>query len=521
MRTVLAALLLAAAAPGARAADEPTATIAPETDPTVLQVMGKFKDDPAVTDTVVQRVMKSGLIGQITPETEDGPREEAVRKWIKTDPASAARIALGLFHDDQVGKPEFEQNLIHQMNVTYEANPGAQKNVYNRLRRNAKESGLVKKQSDEMSADEQSELLRSLFEGKGSSGNKVISGKGQENGNIPDKPAAPATSFNGIYDRLGAGNLRGYSPQLMSLQSSLNTRRPPGAPPLIETGKLDYPTLSYPAYGMKFDVGNLDQRLRADRIMALARLANHKLTAQDWKDPDIEAMLKSQVPPDKLSPRLLKAGELAAKARAALEAFQAAAEKAKNPNAITRALLMELGAKQKETARWITAAAIEEELARLEPLEGFLTPELLAAVDAVPAPQPQRESYKRRGQELKDKVGQVKANAEKALALLEADAWASSLADVDKLTSQNRDLKANLGRDVEDYARVPYRAADARVVQPRWRDMLDDAAVKWAPSLSYSREVAQRRGRLSRLLSVFGMIAAGDANGAHTALVNE
>jgi hypothetical protein len=520
MNVARAALLLAWLSLPAAAADAPSATMAPESDPTILSLMDKMKSDPAITDLIVRRVMKSELAGRITTETEDEPKEAAIRKWLENDRASAARVGLGLMHDDNVGKPEYEQNLLHQMDVTYEENPGAKKNIFNRLVRNAKESRLVRKQSEEMSADEQSEILRKLFEGLGGGG-KVISGKGEENGKVPDAKAAPATSFNGIYDRLGAGNLRGYSPQLMGLQSSLNTHRPPGAPPLIETGKLDYATLSYPAYAMKYDVGNLDTKLRADRIMALAALAGHKLTAQDWKDKDIEAMLASQVPPGKLSPRLAKAAELAAKARAALEAFQDAAEKAKNPAHISRGLLMELGAKQKETARWITAAAIDEELARLEPLEGFLTPELLAAIDAVPAPQPQRAAYKRRGEELKAKVAQVKANAEKALGILESDAWASSLGDVDKLTSANRDLKANLGRDVEDYARVPYRAADARVVQPRWREMLDDAAVKWAPTLSYSRGVAQRRGRLTRLLSVFSMIAAGDANGAHAALIND
>ncbi|MDE2143405.1 MAG: hypothetical protein KGJ84_13440, partial [Elusimicrobia bacterium] len=120
-----------------------------------------------------------------------------------------------------------------------------------------------------------------------------------------------------------------------------------------------------------------------------------------------------------------------------------------------------------------------------------------------------------------DRIGRIKANAEKAVASLESDGWAAALGDVDKLVADNRDLKANLTRDVEDYGRTPFRIADARVVQPRWREMMDDAAVKWAPSLAYSRDVARRRGSLARLLSVFGMISAGDADGAHVAIVNE
>lgn len=518
MRAV--ALLLLLLAPFAAAQDEPTSSGADETDPAVIEIRDKLKNDPAIANIVAERVAKSRLIDLITEDADNAVRVEAAKKWIENDPDSAARVAMGLLHDDKVGKPEYEENLLKQLGKTYGANPGAAKNLFSRLKKNAKDSKLIKKQAEDMSPDEQREILRTLFEGQGAQNNKVISGKGEENGKFTPTSAAPATAFNGIYDRLGAGNLRGYSPQLMALQSSLNTHRPPGAPPLVETGKLDYATLSYPGHGMKYDVTNLESRLRADRILALARLAGRTLSARDWKDPDLEAKLLAAVPADKLSPRLKHAAELAAKARAALDAFSAAAEKSKNPNNISRALLMELGAKQKETARWITAAAIEEELARLEPLEGFLTPELLAAIDAVPAPAADRQAYRRRGEALKAKVAQVKANAEKALAFLESDAWASALADVDKLMAENRDLKANLGRDVEDYSRVPFRAADARVVQPRWRDMLDDAAVKWAPSLTYSRGVSLRRGRLSRLLAVFTTIASGDANGAHTALLN-
>jgi hypothetical protein len=522
MRLLRAAAMLTLLAAPAAAQDEPTATRGAETDPAVIEIRDKLKSDPAIADVVAQRVARSQLIGLVTDDADPAAKLAAAKKWIEADPDAAARVAIGLVHDDQTGKPEYEDNLLLQMRKEYGGNPGADKNLFGRLRKNAKDSKLLKKQSEDMSADEQREILRTLFEGQGSQSNKVISGKDQENGKIPDKAAAaPATSFNGIYDRLGAGNLRGYSPQLMSLQSALNARRPPGAPPLIETGKLDYATLSYPAYGMKFDVGNLDARLRQDRILALARLAGKTLSARDWKDPDLEAKLAASVPADKLSPRLKHAAELAAKARAALEAFAAAAEKSKNPNAVSRALLVELGQKQKETARWITAAAIEEELSRLEPLENFLTAELLAAIDAVPVPQPSRDAYKRRGEALKAKVAQVKANAEKALALLESDGWAAALGQVDGLVSDNRDLKANLGRDVDDFSRTPFKIADARVVQPRWRDMLDDFAVKWAPSLSYSRSVAVRRGRLARLLSVFGLISSGEANGAHNALVNE
>lgn len=518
----LAIVLLLALAPTARGQDDPASTVAAESDPVILDLMKKMKDDPALADAVAERVTRSRLVGKITDSRDHDQQLEAVKKWIADDPASAARIGLGLAGDDTTGKTTYEDMLLKQMGVTYEENEGAQRNIYNRLKRGAKDSRLLKKQSEDISPDEQSEIIKNLFEGKGTQSDRVISGKGQADGKIPEGAAAgPATAFNGIYDRLSAGNLRGYSPQLMSLQSALNQRRPPGAPPLIETGKLDYATLSYPAYGMEFDVRNLEARERQDRVLALARAAGVTLAARDWRDPQLEQKLQAKAPDAKLSAHLARRAELRAKARAALDKFSQDAEAAKSPNGITRGLLIQLGQDQKESARWIADAALEEELSRLEPLEGFLTPELLAAVDAVPAPAATRESYKRRGQALDQRVKRIKANAQKAQGLLEGDSWASSLGQVDSLVADNRDLKAGLGRDVEDFARTPFKIAESRVSQPRWRDMLDDLAVKWAPALSYSRQVAFRRGRLARLLNVFELIASGDANGAHTALLND
>ncbi|HEX4048810.1 MAG TPA: hypothetical protein VH309_13285, partial [Elusimicrobiota bacterium] len=419
-----------------------------------------------------------------------------------------------LASDDQTGTTNYEDALLAQLSKSYEANPGAEKNLFGRLRKTAKDSKLLSKQSQDMSADERAELLRTMFEGKGSESDRVLTMK--SDGKPPsDRPST--ASFNGIYDRLSARNLRGYSPQLLALQSALSSRRPPGAPALIETGKLDYATLSYPAYSMDYDARNLEKRLRAQRVLALAKLAGRTLTERDWADPDLEAKLAAQVSPDKLSPRFKARAELAAKARAALAAFLAAAETAKDPNAISRGLLVDLGAKQKETARWLRAAALEEELSRLDDLDGFLTPELLAAVAAAPAPADERDAYKRRGEALKARVAQVKSGAEKALALLESDGWAGALAEVDRLVAVNQDLERALPRDVGDYSRVPFGIRDSMLVQPRWREWLDDLAVKWAPSLSYSRAVAFRRGRLTRYMSVFGLIASGDADGAHAA----
>ena len=483
-----------------------------------LELQDALRSDPELVEAVAQRVARSQLIGLLTREEDPSARVAAAKKWIEKDPDSAADIALGLGSDDQRGSPAYETALLKRLNYRgrgYENNPGAKKNLFNRLRKNARDSKLLKKQTEDLSPEEQHELLRSFFEGKDARSEKTLDGT-----SASGQSAAPAaSSFNGYYDRLSAGNLHGYSPQLMALQSSLNTRRPPGAPTLIETGKIDYATLSYPAYAMSYDIENLDSRLRRDRILAAARLAGRTLSARDWKDPNLEATLTASVPPDKLLPRFKRRAALAAKARAALAAFAAAAAKSKDPRAISRELLIELSRRQKEGARWIAAAALEEELSRLADLEGFPTPELLAAIDAVPAPTPERDAYKRRGQSLKAVVSRLKANALKAQSLLESAAWENSLESVDQLVVENRGLKKNLFRDIDDFSRVPFQIAESLLRQPRWREWLDDFAVRWAPNLSYSRAVALRRGRLSHLLNAFGLIASGDAEAAHASLL--
>ena len=517
----VALLFLLSTLPARAQEDAPTVESAPETDPAVIKVGDKLKNDPAFLDAVAARLARSQLIGRLTTDPSEGARLAAAKDWIASDPDAAAHVALGLARDDASGASNYENALLAQLGTSYGNNPGADKNLFGRLRKSAKDSNLLKKQDRDMSEDEKREILRTLFEGQGSESGKVLTM--QDDGKASsEKPATgSATAFNIMYDRLSAGNLRGYSPQLRSLQNALCARRPPGAPALVETGKLDEATLSYPAYGMSYDVGNLEQRIRQDRLLALARLAGRTLSARDWKDQNLEAALAVRVSADKLPPRLQRRAALAAKARAALAAFSAAAAKAKDPNAITRGLLVELGRRQKETARWIAAAALEEELSRLEPLEGFLTPGLRAAIDAAPVASAERDAYQRRGAALQARIAALKANADKAQGLLSSDAWSGALAAVDKLVAENQDLKRDLGRDVDDFSRVPFRVAESRVSEPRWRVWLDDLAVKWAPSLEYSRGAARRRGRLSRFLAAFGLIASGDANGAHAALVDE
>ncbi|MEK7384140.1 MAG: hypothetical protein AAB262_12755 [Elusimicrobiota bacterium] len=498
----------------ASAGDAPKTRASDEKNPAVLAVKERLTGDQGATDALADRLLNSRLGGMLSTERDAGTRLAAIKDWIANDPDSAARLAIGLASDEKNGNTLFEDSLFRQSRTTYEDNPGAKKNVFGRLTKAAKDSSLIKKQTDEMGEDERRELLRTLFEGKGAQSERVITQKDGGKSSTEKPAAGPATAFSGYYDRLSGGNLRGYSPQLLSLQSALNSRRPPGAPHLVETGKLDYATLSYPGHGMRYDLGNLDERLRRERIIQLARLAGQTLTARDWKDPDLEAKLRAKAPADKFSPRLARRAALLDRARKAVADFDAAAAQSKDANAITKGLLVELGRDQKEASRWIAAAALEEELSRLESEEGLLSAELLAVIDAVPASPTQRAAYKKRGEALKAKYAQAKANALKAQGLLESPAWAASLAEVDRLVAENQSLRRNLLRDVDMFARVPWRIRESLVVQPRWREVLDGLALKWAPGTAFARAVAVRRNRLSRYLGVFAQVAAGDLDAA-------
>jgi hypothetical protein len=272
--------------------------------------------------------------------------------------------------------------------------------------------------------------------------------------------------------------------------------------------------LAYPSYAMDYDVRGLESRLARDRLFALAKLAGVMLTAADLRDPDLEKKLLAKIPADRLPPGFKRRAELAAKARAALQAFLDAAAAAKDPASISKNLIVGLGRLQQDAARWITAAALEEDASHIDELDDFLTPELRLAIEACPAAPPTRASYLGRGEELAARVASARADVRKASDLLTNDGWQSALAEIDRLTNSERAARKTLEREVPVYTRVPYRLAGAARTQARWRDWLDDMAVKWAPSTSYAKNVSARRARLSRWLGLFLRISGGDLDGA-------
>ncbi len=485
----------------------------------IAELKAKLEADPGLLEALVDRVLASKIAGAISSESDATKKRTQVREFMKNDLGSAAEIAMGLQRDQDSGTHLFENTVTRHLRQTFRRG-NTNRGAFGVLKGAAKTSKQMGKPDNEAGDDERREIMRNMFDGLGAQGERTITGSAPEGKPASDTPAPSAALANTFYDRLSAGNIRGYSPQLMALQSSLNQRRPPGAPALIETGKLDHATLGYPAHALKYDLANVEDRLRRARIAELANLAGVRLTERDMKDPGLEAKLLAKVPADKLKKRFAARAAANARARAALDAFEATAAKSKDPNQITKGLLIELSGKQREASRWLTAAALEEELARIESEEGFMTADLLAAIDAVPAPAPVRESYKRRGEAYAARLAKLKANAQGALDALQSDAWLSRVGEIEKMLAENSGLRRNISRDVSDYRLVPFRVGEAVLKQPRWREILDDLLVRYLKSTSYGREVASRRGKLSRFLSIFGQIASGDLDGSHLALVN-
>lgn len=479
----------------------------------------QLEGDPGLQKALVDRIMQSKIAATISDDQDADKKRAAVRNWVQGDLASASEIALGLAKDEADGTHLFENTLVKHLKQTFRRN-NSNRGAFGVLKGAAKTSKPTTLADQQAGEEEKRELLRNLFEGKGSQGGKVITGQAPE-----DKPSSADTPANAalassLYDRLSIGNIRGYSPQLIGLQSALNLRRPPGAPKLIETGKLDHATLSYPAYGLRYDLVNVEERLRRSRIAALATMGGVQLTESDMKDLGLETRLLAKIPADKLPKRFSSRAAANDRARTALAAFEATAEKSKDLSQITKGLLIELSGRQREAARWLTAASLEEEMARIESEEGFLTADLLAAIDAVPASAAIRETYKRRGAAYKERLAKLKANAQSSLDALQSDAWLTRIGEIDKMLADSQNLRRNISRDISDYRLVPYRVAEGALKQPRWREILNDLLVRYAKGTSYGRDIANRRGKLSRFLGIFGQIASGDLDGAHLSLIN-
>ncbi|MBI5209260.1 MAG: hypothetical protein HY927_04715 [Elusimicrobia bacterium] len=518
-RPLVAALVGALVAwPGALAAQ--TTPSPADNDLLIRRMQETLESDPATVDSLAERIARSSLASGFTAAREPEERLRDIKGWIASNTSQAAQIAVGLARDDAEGSDEFESSLRNSYRVEQtklEQSANLDKTLLGGLRRQGKQSKLLK-DSAELKDEEQREVLKAVFEGGGNASNKIVSyGGGPGGGADGSKGAVSPLAGPGFYDRLNTGNLTGYSPQLLSLQSALNARRVPGAPRLDETGRLDFETLNYPSYQMRFDLRNLELRLRYERNYALARLLGQEksLKPEQLIDPEVGRRLEAEAKGRaKSDARLSKRLKVLDRIKGVLAEFEAAAAVSRDPSRITKGLLQALGSKQKEAARWITIASLEEELSMIAAEEGFFSPELLKAIEACPVDDGVKAAYKRRGEDYARKLSALKANDESAIASLESDAWAASVDKIERLLASNADLRKNLSRNIRDFTDTPFRLAASFRPRPRWRQIVDDLIRRFLPSSDYAIRLRRQETELSLLKDVFHKIATGDLDAA-------
>jgi hypothetical protein len=486
---------------------------------------GKLQSDPQESEKLVERIMKSRLADRISGADNPAQQQAEIAAFIKSDPKSAAGIGVGLAQDDANGTNDFENAVTARVQKKLVLNKNYKGGVFGNLKKNAKDSGLLKKQSDGIAEEEQREILKSLFEGKGGQSARILTQQLDDKAKTDSGPGSVGAPGSGgltasYYDRLSGGNLRGYSPQLQAMQSALNARRAPGSPKLIETGKLDFETLSYPSYGMKFDIEGLSKRLRYERNFALARLLGleGRYKGEQLLDPAVEAKLLEGAAGKTLPPGFQRRLDALEKARAALERFQQAALSAKDPEKISRQLLMTLGELQKESARWITVASLEEEVQRLDFEKDFLTPELLQTINACPVPEAERAAFIRRGEEFQRSVRKLKADDEAAIAGLQGEHWQQRIAEIERALADAGQLRRNLLRNIDVYRTAAYRLYGSLDRRPGWRKTLDGYAESLLASSAYAKKLRSERRARELLKDVFLKIAAGNLDAAFTVL---
>lgn len=512
---------------GLTSAEDEVAGTAAETEQTAQAraFLEALQRDPSVGYSLAARIGESRIAPHISSASDPAQRLAEIRKWVGENPGAAANLAVGLAQDDQEGSRRFEEAILRNTSRSFHIDAGkVRDSTYGRLKKSSLDSKLMSADG-EMSEEEKREILKTMFEGQGGMSDQIVNqaAGAKAAGGAAGGPGTAGLGA-GYYDRLSGLNLKGYSPQLMAMQSSLNQRRAPGAPKLLETGKLDYETLSYPAHGMRYDLRNLETRLRFQKNAELARLAGlaGRYTPEQLLDPAVEAELAKSTGAEgaKLDPRFARRLLALERAAAALRGFESEALRARQPDGITRALMISLGARQKEAARWITAAALEEELQRLEQESGFFSAELKATVAACPIPEATRSAYLRRGEGYEKALLKMKANAEGALRRLESDSWESEVAAIEASLAENALLRKDLGRNIRDYANTPYRLRSLYEPQPRWKELLSGAVERWLPGSSWGRRLRGQARQRELFKDVFNKIATGDLEAAHSILAS-
>ncbi|PCI40716.1 MAG: hypothetical protein COB53_00030 [Elusimicrobia bacterium] len=475
----------------------------------VRQMKDRLKDDPEIAAVVAQRILKSSLGPQFTKAANEEDALKDLKEWVNDNPEAAAHLAIGFAKDDASGKKIFENSLYKDMENFLELNPDSSKGMFGRLKRASKFAGSMEQMEDLDNEDRQA-VINALFEGVDSQRSGKLSrtdnaGRwAQQKGIGPGGTAGPGERVDAsaqLYDRLGSGNVTGYSPDVMTLQSELNRRKAPGAPNLIETGKLDYPTLRHPYYGLRYDIDRLTAAMRLHRAWSIARTLGKEYSQKDLANPKIQAELEQLAAEKGEDPGFARRLAALEKAENALAAFDREANKTKRHKGITRGRINKLSSLRQDAARWIAIASLEETIQRLSAQQGFMTQPLRAAVAQVPVAQEERSAFLNAGTELERQLKEGITKGLLATALLSGgpENWA----EAQKLSGEVRAVSKRLPRVIQNYRDAPLKAAEGTQQATGWRVKIDELMLEYLPNLAYSKRLKRKRDDAENRVAAF------------------
>ncbi|MDE2290786.1 MAG: hypothetical protein KGL53_01780, partial [Elusimicrobia bacterium] len=277
MSAALLVLVLAAAPRAARAQEDVPSVQGAPADQAQQELLRRVKEelasDPARADALAERILRSRLGAQLSETPDAATTRAGLADWMRAHPDAAAELAVGFAGDDARGDHAYESSLTMQAKNFLELSPDRDKGLLGRLKGLGKAAKRLSKQA-KMSDDDRRRLVKEMFEGRSTVDRAA--GAGPEGGPGPGR-ASPAVADDGLYDRLSPANVTGYSPQVQTLQNELNRSAPPGAPRLAETGRLDYATLAFPAYSVRYDLDRLEAAWARDAAAARAAALGEKV----------------------------------------------------------------------------------------------------------------------------------------------------------------------------------------------------------------------------------------------------
>ena len=451
----------------------PGKSAATENDRRAEKAEERLKSDAGAARILADRILRSSLADKLADQARPEDARSGVLSWIKSHPKDAARLASGFAQDDARGDDAFERSLYERITRRFELSPDRYRGLLGRLNYTAEASKRISG-FKHMDDDESRRLLKGFFEGESNVGDRRA-GK-----SAPKSGGPPEVSGDSLYDRIGRENPTGYSPHVQAYQSEVNRRRAPGAPALIETGRLDFATLRYPYYGLQYDIDRLGKSL-----------AEHA----EWEKKPGNGDLG-----------LKRRADALARAKKALEDFNEEAERTKNRSGITTERLKRLAKLRRDAARWIAYASQTERLTRLKLLAGFLDDELRRAVAAAPVDMKDKTGFLNFGNALSDDIAASARRGEAAAALLSPQAGEPPSPDwmrAEEGFIKTRADLARLSRVVSDYRSAGLGVSSVAAAPEGVKSTLQNLAARWMPNSEVGQKSAAAKKKRTQVLAAF------------------